>query len=237
MRPCQTWAMIRVIVLTVALLLPGPVARACDIALVLAMDVSGSVDYHEYRLQVEGLAAALRDPEVTEALMRGRVALSVVQWSGAGQQELSIPWQRMEEPAQIQRLAARVAAMPRAYTGGNTAVGQAIAFSTAQFAQVRDCAHWVIDVSGDGDENEGFTVGAARRAAYRAGITINGLAIEGLGAGMAITNFYRNWVITPGGFVETAQNHHDFARAMRRKLLRELVAPVATLQMQPLQGG
>jgi len=212
-----------------AFMIPAPRARACDIALVLAMDVSGSVDHHEYRLQAEGLAQALRDPEVITALMRGRVALAVVQWSGSGQQTVSIPWVRMEEEAAIRQLAARVTVMPRAFAGGNTAVGEAVSVAMAQFPQVRDCAHWVIDVSGDGDENEGFTIGTARRAAYRAGITINGLAIEGLGTGQSITNFYRNWVITPGGFVETAQTHLDFAGAMRRKLLRELVAPVAGL--------
>lgn len=231
--------MLRAILILFALsfTLPAAAARACDIALVLAMDVSGSVDHHEYRLQAEGLAQALRDPEVIAALLRGRVALAVMQWSGTGQQMLSIPWTRMEEDAAITRLSARVAVMPRAFAGGNTAVGEALSTAMALFPQVRDCAHWVIDVSGDGDENEGFTIGAARRAAYRAGITVNGLAIEGLGTGQSITNFYRNWVITPGGFVETAQTHLDFAAAMRRKLLRELVAPIAGLgRAAPFDG-
>jgi len=203
-------------------------ARACDIALVLAMDVSGSVDAWEYQLQTEGLAFALRDPEVAEALVRARTAVSVVQWSGMGQQTLSIPWTRIEEPAQVTRLAGRIGALARAHAGGNTAVGEALDFAADMFGpQVRDCARWVIDLSGDGDENEGFTVGQARRAAMRRGITINGLAIEGLGTAQAISNFYRAWVITPGGFVETAQGHADFARAMRRKLLRELAPPLA----------
>ena len=65
------------------------------------------------------------------------------------------------------------------------------------------------------------------------GIIINGLAIEAPGTGRAITNFYRNWVVTPGGFVETAVNHHDFARAIRYKLLRELVAPISSLPHNP----
>jgi Ca-activated chloride channel homolog len=213
--------------LTLALLAPAP-AQACDIALVLAVDVSGSVDAFEYQLQAEGLAFALRDPEVAEALVRTRAALAVVQWSGAGQQSLSIPWTRIEEPAQVARLAGRIGAMPRAHAGGNTAVGQALDFAAALFGPpVRDCARWVIDVSGDGDENEGFTIGQARRRAITRGITVNGLAIEGFGTAQSITNFYRAWVITPGGFVETAQGHADFARAMRRKLLRELSPPLA----------
>lgn len=216
-----------VLVLTLALA-ALPARAACGIALVLAVDVSGSVDAWEYELQTRGLEAALRDPEVAAALVQQRAAVALVQWSGSGQQALSIPWTRIEEPAQAARLAGRVGAVPRAFGGGNTAVGEAVDFAAALFGTaVRDCARWVIDVSGDGDENEGFTIGRARRAALARGITINGLAIEGLGTGQAITNFYRVWVVTPGGFVVTAQGHADFARAMRLKLLRELAPPLA----------
>ena len=202
-------------------------AHACDIALVLALDVSGSVDAHEFSLQTQGVASALRDPAVTDALLHGRVALAVVQWSGAMEQTVSIPWVRMDEPAHIGRTAARIATLPRAFAGGNTAVGEAIEISVDLFSEVRDCRHWVIDVSGDGDENEGHTVGRARRAAWNRGITINGLAIEGMATGQSISNFYRRWVVTPGGFVITAQSHDDFARAIRVKLLRELIPPMA----------
>lgn len=209
-------------------LLALPAHAACGIALVLAVDISGSVDVWEYELQTRGLEAALRDPEVAEAMVQQRAAVAVVQWSGLGQQQLSVPWTRIEEPAQAARLAGRVGNLPRAFAGQNTAVGEAIDFAASLFgSEVRDCARWVIDLSGDGDENEGFTAGRARRAALSRGITINGLAIEGLGTGQAITNFYRAWVITPGGFVETAQGHADFARAMRRKLIRELAPPMA----------
>ena len=203
-------------------------ARPCDIALVLAVDVSGSVDQWEYDLQTRGLARALRDPEVADALTWTQARVAVVQWSGAGQQILSIPWTEVQEPAQARQLAARVEGLPRSFDNGNTAVGQAIDFAAALFGPpVRGCARWVIDVSGDGDENEGMTVGPARRRAWARGITINGLAIEPAGQGRALTNFYRGWVITPGGFVETAQGHEDFERAIRRKLLRELAPPLA----------
>jgi Ca-activated chloride channel homolog len=170
---------------------------------------------------------------VQAALLKHRAAVSVVQWSGVEEQELSIPWSRLEEPAAIGDLAAQVEQMRRAFRLGNTGVGAAISFSTAQFDAVPDCVLWVMDVSGDGDENVGFTVGTARREAINRGIIINGLAIEAPGTGRAITNFYRNWVVTPGGFVETAVNHHDFARAIRQKLLRELVAPVSSLPHNP----
>lgn len=212
-------------------------ARACDIALVLAMDVSGSVDAHEYGLQSQGVASALRDPAIGDALLHGRVALAVVQWSGAMEQTVSIPWVRIDEPAGIQRLATRIAVMPRAFAGGNTAVGEAIDLATSLFSAVQDCTHWVIDVSGDGDENEGYTVGAARRAAWDLGITINGLAIEDAGASRSITNFYRSWVVTPGGFVVTARQHSDFARAIRDKLLRELIPPMARAGPDPPPGA
>ena len=212
--------------LTLAALIAQP-ARGCDIALVLAMDVSGSVDAYEFQLQAQGVANALRDPDVSDALLRGQVALAVVQWSGAMEQRVAVPWTRLSEPAEVSRLAGRIGGMPRAHAGGNTAVGDAIQVSVDLFSQVRDCAHWVIDMSGDGDENEGFTVGRERREAGARGITINGLAIEGAATGLSITNFYRRHVITPGGFVITAQQHDDFERAMRDKLLRELVPPVA----------
>ena len=202
-------------------------AQACSIALVLAMDVSGSVDAFEYQLQATGVAAALRDPGVRAALIHGRVAVSVVQWSGVMEQTVSLPWMRVSEPADVDRLSARIAAMPRAHGGGNTAVGDAIDAAASLFDQVRDCAHWVIDISGDGDENEGFRVGAERRNAWNRGIHINALAIEDAGVSQSITSFYRRHVITPGGFVITARQHDDFFRAMREKLLRELVPPVA----------
>jgi Ca-activated chloride channel homolog len=219
--------------LMVAIALIPREGRACGMALLLAMDVSGSVDAREYRLQVDGLAAALRDREVQEALLKHRAAVSVVQWSGVPEQEVSIPWTRIEEPTAIAELAGQVEEMRRAFRLGNTGVGAAISFATARFEAVTDCVLWVMDVSGDGDENVGFTVGTARREAMNRGIIINGLAIEGPGTGRSITNFYRNWVVTPGGFVETAENHHDFARAIRYKLLRELVAPISTLSHNP----
>ncbi len=202
-------------------------AQACSVALVLAMDVSGSVDAYEYDLQTQGVARALSEPAVADALLSGRAALALVQWSGSSEQAVSVPWTRIAEPADIRALALRIGTMARAFAGGNTAVGEAIQISAALFDQVPDCARWVIDVSGDGDENEGFSVGAERRAAWARAITINGLAIEGAATGTAITNFYRRWVVTPGGFVITAQQHTDFARAIRIKLLRELIPPMA----------
>ena len=104
--------MLRALALCLVTVLP---AGACETALVLSIDVSGSIDRAEYRLQVLGLAAALADPEVAEALVRGQVALAVVQWSGVSQQALVLPWQRMLTPEAVARYAERAARVPRAF--------------------------------------------------------------------------------------------------------------------------
>lgn len=214
--------------LRVALLLCliAPPAAACETALLLAIDVSGSIDAGDYRLQTEGLATALTDPEVTDALVKGQVALAVVQWSGTDEQAIVLSWQRMLAPPDVSRFAARAAATPRAFSGSDTAVGQALRFATALFAAVPDCRRKVIDVSGDGQENAGFTDAAARREAIAAGLTINAIAIEEPGPAFPITTYYRNWIITPGGFVVTARGLRDYAKTLRLKLLRELTRPV-----------
>jgi Ca-activated chloride channel family protein len=199
---------------------------ACETALLLSIDVSGSIDRGDYLLQTEGLAAALTDPEVADALVRGQVALAVVQWSGVDQQRLVLPWQRMLEPGAVDRFADSAAGMPRSFKGSDTAVGEAIRFALAQFAPVGDCRHLVIDISGDGQENAGFTDAKARSEAVAAGVAINAIAIEEAGPAFPITNYYRGWVITPGGFVVSARGLADYAATLRMKLLRELVSPV-----------
>jgi Ca-activated chloride channel family protein len=211
--------------LALALLTTCP-ALACETALLLSIDVSGSIDSGDYRLQTEGLAAALADPEVAEALVRGQVALAVVQWSGLAQQALVLPWLRMLDPAAVARFADSAAAMPRAFKGSDTAVGQAIRFALSQFAPVGDCQRRVIDISGDGQENAGFTDAKARNEAAEAGVTINAIAIEEPGPAVPITSYYRGWVITTGGFVVTARGLRDYAETLRLKLLRELQDPV-----------
>jgi Ca-activated chloride channel homolog len=201
-------------------------ALACETALVLSIDVSGSIDRGDYRLQTDGLASALSDPEVAEALVRGQIALAVVQWSGAAEQALVLSWQRMLAPDDVARFAARAATMPRAFTGSDTAVGQGLSFAQDQFAAVPDCLRRVIDVSGDGQENAGFTDALARSEAMDAAIMINAIAIEEPGPAFPITNYYRKWIITPGGFVVSARGLQDYAETLRLKLLRELVKPI-----------
>ena len=215
--------MFRALALSICLTSP---AAACETALLLAIDVSGSIDRGEYALQVQGLAAALQTPEIAEVLLRDQVALSVLQWSGLGRQEMVIPWQRMLSARALDAFQQRVATLPRAFTGSDTAVGEALSFAIPQFEAVGDCRRKVIDVSGDGPENAGFTVGQARSEAQRKGIEINAIAIEDMGASAPISSFYRNWVITKHGFVMTARGLGDYPRAIRAKLLRELIKPV-----------
>jgi Ca-activated chloride channel family protein len=211
--------------LALALFTTAP-ALACETALLLSIDVSGSIDSGDYRLQTEGLTAALADPEVAEALVRGQVALAVVQWSGPSQQALVLPWQRMLDPGAVARFSDSAARMPRAFKGSDTAVGEAIRFALAQFAPVADCKRRVIDISGDGQENAGFTDAKSRSEAVAAGVIINAIAIEEAGQAFPITNYYRGWVITPGGFVVSARGLADYAATLRAKLLRELQDPV-----------
>ena len=208
----------------IALTLSTPVS-ACDTALLLAIDVSGSIDKGEYALQIGGLYEALRDPEVAEVLLRGQVALSVMQWSGVGRQAMVMPWQRMLSPDALDRFAAAARAFPRSFQGSDTAVGEAVTFALSQFAQVTDCKRHVIDVSGDGPENAGTNVASARTRAVAQNVEINAIAIEDMGQSAPTTSFYRNWVITPKGFVMTARGLDDYARTLRAKLLRELIKP------------
>jgi Ca-activated chloride channel family protein len=203
----------------------APPAAACDTALLLAVDISGSIDAGEYAVQMRGLQAALADPQVADLMVAGQVALAVVHWSGVGRQAVAMPWQRMLTPAHVAAFADRAGRLPRAFTASDTAVGEALAFSAAQFAAVPDCARRVIDISGDGPENAGFTVTRARAAAIAAGIEINAIAIEDPGPSDPVTRFYRRWVISPGGFVMTAASVRDYPATLRAKILRELDRP------------
>jgi Ca-activated chloride channel family protein len=195
-------------------------ARACETALLLAIDVSNSVDLAEYRLQVDGMADALFDPGVRDAILQGEVRLAVVQWSGAAEQELSIPWTTLRTEAEIDAFAARARAMDRAFIQSNTAPGDAILFALDLMAEVGDCTRRIIDISGDGPENAGSPTGPARRAAERAGVLINAIAIEDIG--VSTTQYYLRNVVTSSGFVLTARRHSDYPRAIREKIKREL---------------
>ncbi|MBS1302854.1 DUF1194 domain-containing protein [Loktanella sp. SALINAS62] len=200
-------------------LMPLP-ALACDTALMLTIDVSNSVDVAEYHLQTDGLADALADPDIIDALVQGQSAITVVQWSGIDRQATVIPWTRIRTARDVANLSVAARLQDRAFVLSDTAPAQAVLFSLRNFSAVADCKRRVIDISGDGTPNTDGDIAAARRQAERDGITINAIAIESMG--LTITNFYRNQVITRDGFVITARRHSDYPRAIRAKILREL---------------
>ncbi len=206
--------------LAVALAASPLAARACDTALVLTIDVSNSVDVAEYRLQVDGLADALQDPEIRETMVQTGTTVAVVQWSGEDKQEVSIPWTEMRTVFDVDRLSQQARQLERAFVLSDTAPAEAIYFSLSLFDQVAHCNRRVIDISGDGTPNGGSDVRLARNAAERQGVTINGIAIESMG--LAITNFYSSSVITRDGFVMTARTHREYPATLRAKILREI---------------
>lgn len=209
--------------LLLLVLLAGP-SRACQIALVLGIDVSHSIDAQEYGFQVNGLAEALRDPLISSTLVDLQAALTVVQWSGSDQQEVSIPWQRMLTSRHVARFEQRVRTLGRPWGESNTGVGSALQAMLDQFAQVRDCKRKVIDFSGDGVSNAGPLPIDARSRAKDMNVVINGLAIDRIG--LSVTQYYKNHVSTGrDSFVITARGYRDYPRAIKNKLFRELLPP------------
>ena len=209
----------RILLTALTCFLTSPLA-ACDLALVLAIDVSNSIDGAEYRLQTDGMADALIDPALVAAMVKGDVAIAVVQWSGADQQQVSIPWTQIRTTFDAQRVSDHARAMERAFFLSGTAPAEAIYASLDLFDSAPQCARQVIDVSGDGTPNDGGDVNQARIMAEQAGVTINAIAIEFMG--LAITTFYNNALITRQGFVLTARTHRAYPASIRAKILREV---------------
>ncbi len=201
-------------------------AKACDLALVLAVDVSGSVDAQEYRIQMDGLAAALRDPVVSEALVRAQAQLMLVQWTGATRQRVTIPWTQMTNFIVVESFAAAVGNDQRVWRNYSTAVGEALSFSLRQFAEVPDCTRHLIDVSGDGPSNEGISPEGQRSALRAANVTVNAIAIEESEPDLT-AYFFENVITGEGAFVETAIDFDDYPEKIRRKLLREITKQTA----------
>lgn len=206
---------------------------ACDLALILAFDVSGSVNADEYRIQLDGLAEALSDGSVSEALVLHRTAVMVMQWSGASRQQVSIPWRRIETFEDVDRLSADVSQIERLWRDYSTSIGEALQLALNSFNDVSDCERRIVDVSGDGVSNEGVSPRLLWPEFQAADITINGLAIES--DVVDLTGYFRSDVITgPGAFAMSASNYNDYPRAIRMKLLREIVRQTATLRADEL---
>jgi hypothetical protein len=198
-----------------------------DLALVLAVDCSSSVDDGDYKLQMQGIAGALRNPALYEAIASGaygRIALALVHWSTSSNQSVAIGWSSIASPADLESVARQAESAERKWRAGGTGLAAAIAFNTALLQSLpAEAARRIIDVSGDGEENDGGDVGEARAAALARGITINGLPI--LSGSPTLESYYREVVIGgPGAFVVPAGNLQAFAEAMSQKLLREVSA-------------
>ena len=219
---------------------PAPAAEAdrVDLLLVLAADVSRSIDDAKYELQRKGYAAAMSDPEVLRAIASGpnhRIAVAFVEWAGSGSQRLVIPWTAVGSEAEAQAFGRRVATAPRSFYD-RTAIGSAIDFSAAVLTQAPFAAdRRIIDVSGDGDSNGGRDIREARDEALAHGVTaINGIVILSDMTGPSylvahthppggLQNYYRQYVA--GGlnsFVAVAEGFESFGRALVTKLIQEI---------------
>ncbi len=222
-----------------------PVRRAradepVDVALVLAVDVSRSIDEDEARLQREGYRSAVTDTRVVEAIrggMLGSVAIAYTEWAGIEYQRLVIPWTRIASQRDADAWGETLAQSPRASLSWTSISG---AIDHARRV-LEECPHEatrrVIDVSGDGVNNSGPPAEQARDRAAAEGITVNGLPILndrptfGRPPPIPLDQYFRESVIGgPGAFMIPAEDFEAFGNAVRRKLIREIAGrggPVA----------
>ncbi len=210
---------------------PAPRTRAAeadvDLALVLAIDCSFSVDASEFRLQMEGLGRAFMRDDVKAAIRKGdrqRIAVAAMQWSDETNQMVVLPWTIIAGDADADEVGAVLARMPRRLAEGGTSISTALTYGAALFAAAPSAGRRVIDVSSDGRNNIGPPVNAARDRIVAQGITINALAI--LNEWPTLDVYFEMQVA--GGqahFVIPANDYDAYAEAIYRKLLREITGP------------
>jgi hypothetical protein len=233
-----------------ALLRPG-VAQAgedVDLLLVLAADVSRSIDAAKFQLQREGYAAAISDARVIDTIRsgrHGRIGVTFVEWSGVGAQRVVIDWVRISDTASAKDFGDRLLEAPRSFAD-RTSISGAIEFAMNQFGQAPFSAiRRTIDISGDGTNNAGRDVAALRDEAIGKGITINGLVIlsdnplswnpDHTNPPGGLDNYYRNNVVGgPGAFVMVTQNFNSFGQAIINKMIAEVAQ---TGQPKPRQAA
>ena len=218
-----------------------PLARAAeqtDLVLVLAMDVSRSMDRAKFLLQRQGYAAAISNPQVLNVIKSGphqKIALCFIDWSGPLEQKLVIDWTIIDGPAAASRFGSLVAQAPRSFYN-STSIGAAINLATARLASSPfEAERHDIDVSGDGTNNAGPDVQSSRDQAVAKGILVNGLVIltdielapnpRHTNPPGGIEKYYRDNVIGgAGSFVMVAEDYNSFGRAMVKKLIAEIAA-------------
>jgi hypothetical protein len=246
---------ILIFVALAALLLAAPLARATervDLLLVLAADVSRSVDQAKFKLQRDGYIAALSDKRVLDAISSGRhqrIAVCFVEWSGVGAQKLLIDWIVIDGPDSARKFGDDLLELPRSFAE-RTSISGAIDFAMNLLDQAPYQAdRRTIDVSGDGTNNSGRDVALARDAAVAKGVTINGLVIlserpmawnpEHTNPPGGLASYYRENVMGgPGAFVVVAEDFNSFGQAIIKKLVAEIaLAPPPSKRQGVAPGG
>ena len=245
--------LVRCTVVALALTLPvlsGVRVAEIDLALVLAVDVSRSIDDDEFALQRRGYAQAFTNPAVINAIRtnpRHQIAVAFVEWAGSDFQRLVIPWTLISDAESGQLFAESILREPRSFFGW-TSISGAIDYSvTVLRSAPHEATRQVIDVSGDGVNNSGRSSDDARDDAVRAGITINGLVIMNdrptpgfiFQPQPPLDLFYRDHVIGgPGAFLIVIDDFDSFAYAIINKLIREIagdLAPHDVARAEPLR--
>ncbi len=216
-----------------------------DLELVIAVDVSLSMDIDEQRLQRDGYVAAFRDPEVHKAIASGafgRIAVTYVEWAGPPSQHVVLPWTVVDSPESAQAVAGRLEAAPIT-RARMTSISSALDFSGGLFdaSGVRGIRR-VVDVSGDGPNNSGRPVLPARDDLIAKGVIINGLPIMlKLATGYFdiadLDRYYTDCVIGgPGAFMVPIKDRREFLTATRRKLLLEISGLEPPARLIRVQG-
>ena len=198
-----------------------------DVALVLAVDASGSVNEARFELQKQGYAAAFRNPQVLRAIRSGStraIAVTMMQWTGYTLQVQVIPWTLIKDEASANAFADAIAKAPRQLFSGGTSLSGAIDHGVALLAKSEFVGlKRVIDISGDGSNNSGRRVTEARDEAVRAGIVINGLPILSLEPFLD-RYYFDNVIGGPGSFVIATASYETFADAILKKLIIEIAS-------------
>lgn len=224
-------------------LVPAAGAANCRLALVLAMDVSSSVDAAEDQLQRGGLVAALISPAVEAAFFAADqpVALAVYEWSGRYNQEILLDWTLIDNRSTLVKVAEIIAASTRSHNDFPTAMGYALGYGANLLERAPKCLKKTLDMAGDGQNNDGFDPAIAYREFPFAEVTVNGLVVNAAdfeGEAGLIAYYQLQVLHGPGAFMVIADGFEDFERAMRRKLERELTpATIGALPSQPESAG
>ena len=217
---------ILVLVAALAAMPAGVHAASVDLELALLVDVSGSIDSSEYNLQMQGYVDAFNSPAVQNKIAAGNgIAVCMIQWSSLNLQSKVVDWTLLTDATSSAAFASQLASVGRA-SSGMTAPGSAINVALSEFAADNgfEGTREVIDVSGDGSQNDGSSTAAARNAAAAAGITINGLAIQNEEPTLGL--WYENNLKTSDGFVMVVDSFEDFDAAIQGKIISEVTGAV-----------